>query len=69
MEVRNLLRDVPLLDGWRLTRDLTNSLPRQSSSSDSGVLIINPRHCLRNAGESREIRESSAALLKQWHEV
>ena len=48
------------------TRDLADSLPRQSSSSASGVLIINPRHCLRNAGESREIRESSAALLKQW---
>ena len=50
------------------TRDLTDSFPRQSSRSASGVSIINPRHCLRNAGESREIRESSAALLKQWHE-
>ena len=50
------------------TRDLTDSLSRQSSSSASGVLHINPRHCLRNALESREIRESHAALLKQWHE-
>ena len=51
-----------------VTRDLTDSSSRQSSSSASGVSIINPRHCLRNAGESHEIRKSSAALLKRWHE-
>ena len=50
------------------TRDFTDSLSRQSSSSAFGVSIINPRHCLRNAGESHEIRESSMASLKQWHE-
>ena len=50
------------------TRDSTDSFPRQSSSSASGVLIINPRHCLRNAGESRDIRESIAGLLNPRHE-
>ena len=32
------------------------------------MLMINPPHCLRNAGRSGEICESNAALLKQWHE-
>ena len=50
------------------TRGLTDSLPRQSSNSASDVLKITPRHCLRNAGKPGEIRESIAALLKQWHE-
>ena len=34
----------------------------------SGVMIFTLRHCLRNAGKSREIRESIAALLKEWHD-